>query len=86
MSAGNPALHIDEVDSIGRLIKGRGGALLREKIVFRASRKIIVVADASKNVDRLGEKHPVPVEVDPRWVRRVYGDIATIPHVSELTL
>lgn len=76
----------DEVDSTGRLIKGRGGALLREKAVFRASKKIVVVADASKSVDRLGEKYPVPVEVDPRWVRMVYGEIAKMPNVSEVTL
>lgn len=76
----------DEVDSTGRLIKGRGGALFREKVVFRASRKIVVVADASKDVNRLGEKHAVPVEVDPSWIRRVYGDISQMPHVSEVTL
>ncbi|HSF52689.1 MAG TPA: ribose 5-phosphate isomerase A, partial [Algoriphagus sp.] len=76
----------DEVDSANRLIKGRGGALLREKAVFRASKKIILVADASKSVVRLGEKYPVPVEVDPRWVRKVYGDIAKMPNVSEVNL
>jgi ribose 5-phosphate isomerase A len=76
----------DEVDPTGRLIKGRGGALLQEKIVFRASKKIVVVADASKSVNRLGERYPVPVEVDPRWVRRIYSDIADMPHVSEVSL
>ena len=76
----------DEVDSTGRLIKGRGGALLREKIVFRASRKIVVVADASKSVNRLGENYPVPVEVDPQWVRRVFDDISQMPSVAEVTL
>ncbi|HKV80312.1 MAG TPA: ribose-5-phosphate isomerase RpiA [Candidatus Sulfotelmatobacter sp.] len=52
----------DEVDPQLRLIKGGGGALLREKIVASATRQMIVVADASKKVQRLG-KFPLPVEV-----------------------
>src|SRR5256885_513651 len=51
----------DEVDPQLRLIKGGGGALLREKIVASATKQMIVVADASKRVDRLG-KFPLPVE------------------------
>jgi ribose 5-phosphate isomerase A len=45
-----------------RLIKGGGGALLREKVVASATRQMIVVADESKQVQRLG-KFPLPVEV-----------------------
>jgi len=52
----------DEVDPHLRLIKGGGGALLREKIVASATRQMVVVADASKQVARLG-KFPLPVEV-----------------------
>jgi ribose 5-phosphate isomerase A len=52
----------DEVDPQLRLIKGGGGALLREKIVASATKQMIVVADASKKVQRLG-KFPLPVEV-----------------------
>ena len=52
----------DEVDSQLRLIKGGGGALLREKVVASASRKMIVVADSGKIVPVLG-KFPLPVEV-----------------------
>ena len=52
----------DEVDPQLRLIKGGGGALLREKIVASATRQMIVVADESKQVQRLG-KFPLPVEV-----------------------
>jgi ribose 5-phosphate isomerase A len=60
-------LAIDGADEVERrtldLIKGRGGALLREKIVAAASRRFIVVVDQDKLVDRLGEHAPVPVEV-----------------------
>jgi ribose 5-phosphate isomerase A len=54
----------DEIDPQLRLIKGRGGALLREKIVEQTARRFIVIADDTKLVDRLGEG-PLPVEVTP---------------------
>jgi ribose 5-phosphate isomerase A len=54
----------DEIDPRLRLIKGRGGALLREKIVEQAARRFVVIADGSKCVDRLG-LGPLPVEVTP---------------------
>jgi ribose 5-phosphate isomerase A len=54
----------DEVE-IGtlNLIKGRGGALLREKIVASASDRMVVVVDEGKLVERLGQRAPVPVEI-----------------------
>jgi ribose 5-phosphate isomerase A len=52
----------DELDGELRLIKGGGGALLREKIVATASERMIVIADASKRVQTLGA-YPLPVEV-----------------------
>ncbi len=52
----------DEIDDQLRLIKGGGGALLREKIVATASDRMVVIADASKVVATLG-KFPLPVEV-----------------------
>lgn len=55
----------DEVDERLDLIKGLGGALLWEKIVARASERLIIVADESKEVPRLGSRAPVPVEVAP---------------------
>jgi ribose 5-phosphate isomerase A len=55
----------DEIDPAGRLIKGLGGALVREKQVAKASAEFVVIADASKEVSRLGEACPVPVEVLP---------------------
>lgn len=54
----------DELDGDLNLIKGGGGALLREKIVAFASRRMIVIADHSKKVPALG-KFPLPVEVVP---------------------
>ena len=54
----------DEIDPQLNLIKGGGGALLREKIIASASRRFIVVGDASKQVTHLG-KFPLPVEVIP---------------------
>lgn len=53
----------DEVDGALTLIKGGGGALLREKIVANAARGFIVIADASKKVAQLG-RFPLPVEID----------------------
>ena len=47
------------------LIKGRGGALLREKLVAAASKLEVIIADESKLVSHLGEKMPIPVEVVP---------------------
>lgn len=53
----------DEIDPDLNLIKGLGGALLREKIVALASKQVIIVGDYTKRVGRLGERAPVPVEV-----------------------
>lgn len=59
-------LAVDGADQIApdrNCLKGRGGAMLREKIVARSSRRFVLIADESKLVDRL--KGPVPVEVLP---------------------
>ena len=55
----------DEVDPKMNVIKGGGGALLREKIIAQASKREIIVVDDSKLSDKLGRKWPVPVEVIP---------------------
>ncbi len=65
-----PFIHLtidgaDEVDPQLNLIKGGGGALLREKIVAQASRREIIIVDESKLSPALGTRHPVPVEVVP---------------------
>ena len=60
-------LTIDGADQVARgtldLIKGLGGALLREKIVASASKRLVIVIDETKLVDRLGGRTPVPVEI-----------------------
>ncbi len=62
-------LAVDGADEVQlgtlHLIKGRGGALLREKIVAAASKRMVVVADESKLVEQLGSLVAVPVEVVP---------------------
>ncbi|MBX9461480.1 MAG: ribose-5-phosphate isomerase RpiA [Aquamicrobium sp.] len=58
----------DEIDPALTLVKGGGGALLREKIVAAASARMIVIADASKLVDTLG-RFPLPIEVNPFGLR-----------------
>jgi ribose 5-phosphate isomerase A len=55
----------DEVDPDMNLIKGGGGALLREKVIAQASRREIIIVDDSKLSDKLGTKWPVPVEIIP---------------------
>jgi len=55
----------DEVDPELNLIKGLGGALLREKIAASASRRFVVIADEDKQVSKLGQRSPLPVEVLP---------------------
>jgi ribose 5-phosphate isomerase A len=68
----------DEVDGALRLIKGGGGALLSEKIVASASKRMIVIADASKYVERMGA-FPLPVEVVP------FGLAATRAHIERVS-
>ena len=55
----------DEVDPHKNLIKGGGGAMLREKIVDYASKRLIIIVDESKLVKGLCEKRPIPLEVLP---------------------
>ncbi len=66
----------DEIDPEKRMIKGGGGALVREKIAATMSREMVVIIDESKLVSKLG-KRPLPVEIIP------FGSTATI-HQLEL--
>jgi ribose 5-phosphate isomerase A len=66
----HPALDLDidgadEVDRSLNLVKGRGGALLREKLVAAAANRFVAIVDETKLVDRLGERAPIPIEVVP---------------------
>src|SRR3954447_3695091 len=66
----------DEMDPVFNLIKGGGGALLREKIVAAASDRMIVIADDTKWVDVLG-RFPLPVEVIPFGLAATQRSLAT---------
>ena len=69
----------DEVEEANlNLIKGLGGALLREKIVAGASKKLVIIIHGSKLVSRLGTHQPVPVEVVP------FGWEVTARNLSDL--
>ncbi|HKW19991.1 MAG TPA: ribose-5-phosphate isomerase RpiA [Ktedonobacterales bacterium] len=60
------------------LVKGRGGALLREKLVAVTSRRRIIIVDESKMVSALASQHPIPVEVDRFGWRHTAGRLATL--------
>ncbi|MFQ5919531.1 MAG: ribose-5-phosphate isomerase RpiA [Thermoplasmata archaeon] len=68
----------DEVDPRLNLIKGLGGALLREKIVAAASEAFLVVVDEGKLVEGLGERAPLPVEILPFGARRTQGRLEAL--------
>ena len=68
----------DEVSPRLDLIKGLGGALVREKVVARASRRVVIVVDESKLVNRLGTKTPVPIEVIPFAAGPVASQLTTL--------
>ncbi|WP_417582062.1 ribose-5-phosphate isomerase RpiA [Pelagibacterium sp.] len=67
----------DEIDRDFQLIKGGGGALLREKIVAASSARMIVIADESKLVDALGN-FPLPIEVNPFGLAATERAIAVV--------
>lgn len=68
----------DEVDDALDLSKGQGGALTREKIVSFAARRMIVVCDATKRVQRLGQRRPISVEI------LAFGSGETLRHLGAL--
>ncbi len=68
----------DEVDPHLDVIKGAGGALLREKIVASATRRQVIIVDETKLVDRLGQRSPLPVEVVPFGRKRTEQALASL--------
>jgi ribose 5-phosphate isomerase A len=73
----------DEVDPRGRMIKGRGGALLREKVIAAHSRKLVIIVDTRKQVAALGAM-PVPIEVTPFAIPVVSRDLVAMGGKPEL--
>ena len=61
----------DEIDPHDRLLKGRGGAMFMEKILWASCRRMYLAIDPSKRVDRLGQGFPIPIEVHRNAVELV---------------
>ena len=74
----------DEIDPMLNLIKGRGGAHAREKVIAAMADQFIALGDPSKLVDRLGSKAPVPIEVMPMAVRSVMRSLEQLGAVPVL--
>lgn len=68
----------DEVDPQFQMIKGRGGALLREKIVVSTARLRVTIITDEKQVEELGATMPLPVEVTPFGIRHTESRIASL--------
>lgn len=75
----------DEVDLQHNLIKGRGGAMFKEKLLIKNSNKSYIIIDESKIVDKLGSKFPIPIEVFPAALTFVEYELKLLG-ASEITL
>ena len=75
----------DEVDPKHSLIKGRGGAMFKEKLMIKSSPVNYILVDESKLVDKLGSNFPVPIEVFPQALLEVEFQLKKLG-VSELKL
>ncbi|MCC7104888.1 MAG: ribose-5-phosphate isomerase RpiA [Chloroflexi bacterium] len=77
-----PLVTVDGADEVDRatlnVLKGRGGALLREKQVAASSDRVVLIVDDSKLVTRLGERTPVPVEVVRFGWRQTAAELARL--------
>jgi len=72
----------DEVDPDLNLVKGGGGALLREKMVEVCAKKFIVIVDETKLCDGLGPGFPLPVEITPFCHEHTLRKVAALPSVA----
>ena len=72
----------DEVDPAKNLIKGRGGAMFKEKLLICNSSKVFIAVDESKFVERLGSKFPVPIEIFPSSLLYVEEQIKNVGAVD----
>lgn len=68
----------DEVDPDQNLIKGRGGAMFKEKLLIKSSGKSFILVDSSKLVDQLGRRFPIPIEVFPGALSHVEKELRRI--------
>ena len=75
----------DEVDPDRNLIKGRGGAMFKEKLLIKSSGKNFIIIDDTKLVDHLGSRFPIPVEVFPSALTFVESEMRRLG-ASEITL
>lgn len=73
----------DEIDISGNMIKGGGGALLREKIVAHNSKKVVIIGDHTKLKESLGE-FPLPVEVSPFMLKNTLSNLRKLCHDSDI--
>jgi ribose 5-phosphate isomerase A len=74
----------DEIDHQFRMIKGRGGALLREKIVVSAAVRRVTLITGDKRVERLGSTMPIPIEVSPFGLRHVERQVRALGASTKL--
>ncbi|MDB5126949.1 ribose 5-phosphate isomerase A [Mucilaginibacter sp.] len=65
----------DEVDPNNGLIKGRGGAMFKEKLLISSSPLNYIIVDSSKRVDKLGTNFPIPIEVFPQALLHVEAEL-----------
>lgn len=72
----------DEVDPDNSLIKGRGGAMFKEKLLIRSSPVNYIIVDGSKKVDKLGSNFPVPIEVFPHALLHVEQELKKLGATS----
>lgn len=74
----------DEIDPALNVVKGRGGALLFEKLVARRAKRYVIIATTEKLVDRLGTRLPLPVEVIPEGWPHTAEEIARMGFRPEI--